>query len=248
MPTIKSTAKENKNSNKENKNKEQERNNDNKAPEIPLEPIPDVIIDRKQSLTMNDINGRSDDENELEGVMPNPKFDIDNSEFREEQRKSRERESIRESTGTRKKIEKAHDERNKEDIERQRKERENMKETKRKEWNDVKEIPETREKEVEKESEVEVQSVDENEHTLILEDTFELCSPNKKTTRLISSDKYDQSLDNLLTYGLRMTPDRIILGEMRSSEVSSFVLAMISGYIVSKIFPPNYNGSEIKTL
>jgi len=75
-----------------------------------------------------------------------------------------------------------------------------------------------------------LQSIDKNEHTIILEDTYELYSPNDKTTRLISSEKYQQTLSDLLTYSLRMTPDRIILGEMRSKEVSSFLLAMNTGH------------------
>ncbi len=70
----------------------------------------------------------------------------------------------------------------------------------------------------------------ESEHLLILEDTFELVSNNLNTTRLLSSERKKGDLDSLLTYGLRMSPDRIVLGEMRSSEVSTFVQAMNTGH------------------
>jgi type IV secretory pathway ATPase VirB11/archaellum biosynthesis ATPase len=68
------------------------------------------------------------------------------------------------------------------------------------------------------------------EHILILEDTFELISPNEKSTRLLASDKPNTDLDSLLTYALRMSPDRIILGELRSKEVTTFIQAMNTGH------------------
>jgi type IV secretory pathway ATPase VirB11/archaellum biosynthesis ATPase len=70
--------------------------------------------------------------------------------------------------------------------------------------------------------------IEQKEHTLILEDTFELISPNSKTTRLLANDRSD--LDTLLTYGLRMSPDRIVLGELRSKEVTTFIQAMNTGH------------------
>lgn len=69
-----------------------------------------------------------------------------------------------------------------------------------------------------------------DEHILILEDTMELISPNDKCTRLLSNEEYKQDLNKLLTYSLRISPDRIILGEMRSHEVSTFLLAMNTGH------------------
>lgn len=68
------------------------------------------------------------------------------------------------------------------------------------------------------------------EHILILEDTKELISPNDKTTRLLSNEQFNQPLDKLLAYGLRMSPERIILGELRSHEVTAFTLAMNTGH------------------
>ena len=69
-----------------------------------------------------------------------------------------------------------------------------------------------------------------NDHVLILEDTQELTSPHDHTMRLLSNTNHNQSLDTLLSYGLRVSPQRIILGEMRSHEVSTFILAMNTGH------------------
>lgn len=68
------------------------------------------------------------------------------------------------------------------------------------------------------------------EHVLILEDTKELLHLGENTTSLISSERFNQSLDSLLTYGLRISPERVVLGEMRSKEVTSFLLAMNTGH------------------
>ena len=69
-----------------------------------------------------------------------------------------------------------------------------------------------------------------DEHILILEDTYELISPHRNTTRLLSTKNESGSLDSLLTYGLRMSPDRIVLGELRSREVTTFIQAMNTGH------------------
>lgn len=66
-----------------------------------------------------------------------------------------------------------------------------------------------------------------DEHTVILEDTYELRSPNPRTSRLLSGNK---ELDELLSYTLRMSPDRIILGEIRAKEVLTFILGMNTGH------------------
>lgn len=65
------------------------------------------------------------------------------------------------------------------------------------------------------------------EHTVIIEDTYELTNPNERTSRLVAESK---SLDTLLTYALRMSPERIILGEIRSNEVLTYILAMNTGH------------------
>lgn len=68
------------------------------------------------------------------------------------------------------------------------------------------------------------------DHLLILEDTKELISPHENVTRLLSTERNSGSLDSLLTHGLRMSPERIILGEMRSKEVTTFIQAMNTGH------------------
>ena len=68
---------------------------------------------------------------------------------------------------------------------------------------------------------------DKTEHTIILEDTYELRSPNSRTSRLLSGHK---ELDELLSYSLRMSPDRVVLGEIRAKEVLTFLLGMNTGH------------------
>lgn len=65
-------------------------------------------------------------------------------------------------------------------------------------------------------------------HLLIVEDTFELLSPHENTTRLLASDHV--SLKEHMACAMRMSPKRIILGELRSNEAESFLLAMNSGH------------------
>ena len=72
--------------------------------------------------------------------------------------------------------------------------------------------------------------IPETDHLVILEDTYEIQSDKDNTTRLISSKESEQTLDKLLNYCLRMSPDRIILGELRSSEVTPYVQALNTGH------------------
>lgn len=69
-----------------------------------------------------------------------------------------------------------------------------------------------------------------NEHLVVLEDTQELILPHSYCTRFLAQEHPSYSLEQFLTYSLRLSPDRIILGEMRSSEVVSYVLAMNTGH------------------
>jgi Flp pilus assembly CpaF family ATPase len=76
-----------------------------------------------------------------------------------------------------------------------------------------------------------LKEVPEDEHIVILEDTFELISPTDKTTRMISeANNESKSLNTYLSYVMRMSPDRIILGEIRSKEVESIILALNTGH------------------
>lgn len=88
---------------------------------------------------------------------------------------------------------------------------------------------------------------DKEEHIVFLEDTAELKSPHPRTTSLITNDHSESN--NLKTYmghALRMSPDRIVLGEIRSAEVESFLLAMNTGHkgLISTI----HSNSAVDTL
>lgn len=72
--------------------------------------------------------------------------------------------------------------------------------------------------------------VPEKEHVVMLEDTQELHSTHPRLTRLISTQKEGRSLKDYLAHTLRLSPDRIILGEMRSHEVVPYLLAMNTGH------------------
>ena len=68
------------------------------------------------------------------------------------------------------------------------------------------------------------------EHLVILEDTYEITTTNKFETRFLSGDSESTSLKSYLSYSLRLSPDRIVLGEMRSHEVVPFLMAMNTGH------------------
>lgn len=68
------------------------------------------------------------------------------------------------------------------------------------------------------------------EHMVLLEDTQEISCHAKRLTRLLSNENQGRSLSDLLAHTLRLSPDRIILGEMRSHEVVPFLLAMNTGH------------------
>lgn len=66
------------------------------------------------------------------------------------------------------------------------------------------------------------------EHLVTLEDTAEINSQHEKTTSLLGSE--NASLTDLCAYSLRISPDRLILGEIRSREIIPFFLAMNTGH------------------
>lgn len=72
--------------------------------------------------------------------------------------------------------------------------------------------------------------VNKEEHIVVLEDTYEILSELPHQTRFISGDSVQTSLKSYLSYTLRLSPDRIILGEMRSHEVVPFLMAMNTGH------------------
>lgn len=72
--------------------------------------------------------------------------------------------------------------------------------------------------------------IPEEEHLVILEDTYEILSPHPHQTRFLAGKSMESSLKAYLSYSLRLSPDRIILGEMRSHEVIPFLMAMNTGH------------------
>lgn len=68
------------------------------------------------------------------------------------------------------------------------------------------------------------------DHLVILEDTYEILCSNPETTRFLSGSSEKTSLKAYLSYSLRLSPDRILLGEMRSHEVIPFLMAMNTGH------------------
>ncbi len=76
-----------------------------------------------------------------------------------------------------------------------------------------------------------IDQIDTEDHVVILEDTHELTRSSERTTALLA-DREDEkrSLSEYCAMALRMSPDRIILGEIRSSEVVPLILAFNSGH------------------
>ena len=69
-----------------------------------------------------------------------------------------------------------------------------------------------------------------SEHLVIIEDTHELISSNVNHSYLLADKQENKSLKAYCTYALRMSPDRMVLGEMRGPEVVPFVMAMNNGH------------------
>lgn len=76
-----------------------------------------------------------------------------------------------------------------------------------------------------------ISHTDKNDHIVILEDIDEIQIPHNNTTKLLADDELEsRSLNNLLKDTLRMSPKRIIIGEIRSNEVETYLLAMNTGH------------------
>lgn len=67
------------------------------------------------------------------------------------------------------------------------------------------------------------------DHTLILEDTKELIAP-ANSTQLLACESPNKSLVDFCFYAMRLSPKRIIIGEMRAKEVIPFLLMMNTGH------------------
>lgn len=69
-----------------------------------------------------------------------------------------------------------------------------------------------------------------DEHAIILEDTSEISIHSHKWTKLLARPEDGKRLVDFCSYALRLRPDRIVVGEMRSNEIVPFVLAMNTGH------------------
>ncbi len=69
-----------------------------------------------------------------------------------------------------------------------------------------------------------------NEHIICIEDTKEIKLPTNFSTRLLAKKDKGKTMLDYCQYALRMSPDRIILGEIRSRETVPMILAMNTGH------------------
>lgn len=80
-----------------------------------------------------------------------------------------------------------------------------------------------------------LQEIAPNCRSILIEDTEELKVPNQISTRLLTRKDAQGILSNidqseLLKQALRMRPDRIIMGEIRSVEAKDFLMALSTGH------------------
>jgi pilus assembly protein CpaF len=80
-----------------------------------------------------------------------------------------------------------------------------------------------------------LQELEPNERVVILEDTAEIVIPNDVSTRLLTrQDSHGLlptvDLTDLLRQSLRMRPDRLVVGEVRSAEAKDLLLALSTGH------------------
>lgn len=72
--------------------------------------------------------------------------------------------------------------------------------------------------------------VKKDEHIIVLEDTHELKIDHPNTSYLLSENVPNKTLNDYCSYAMRMRPDRIVLGEIRSQEVIPLTMAMNTGH------------------
>jgi Flp pilus assembly CpaF family ATPase len=68
------------------------------------------------------------------------------------------------------------------------------------------------------------------EHIITLEDTSELNPASAFATQLLAQNQEGHQLKDYCHYALRMRPDRLIIGEVRSAEVVPFLLSINTGH------------------
>ncbi len=76
-----------------------------------------------------------------------------------------------------------------------------------------------------------IQNIPSHEHLIIMEDTHEIQSFKENHTLMLSQDgQLNKTLKSYCSYALRMSPSRLVLGEIRSSEIVPFILSMNTGH------------------
>jgi len=73
--------------------------------------------------------------------------------------------------------------------------------------------------------------INQEEHIIVLEDTHELKLDHQNSTYMLAQPEAEKkSLTDYCSYAMRMSPDRMLIGELRSKEVIPFILAMNTGH------------------
>ena len=76
-----------------------------------------------------------------------------------------------------------------------------------------------------------LKKINQDEHLVILDDTNEIQTNHLTTSYFLANEKIEgKTLKDYCAYAMRMRPDRILLGEMRSSEIVPFILSMNTGH------------------
>ncbi len=75
-----------------------------------------------------------------------------------------------------------------------------------------------------------IRSIPEAEHLITIEDTSELNLKRKNISSFLAKDSEQYSMKKYCEYAMRMRPDRILLGEIRGSEVIPYLLTLNTGH------------------
>ena len=73
-------------------------------------------------------------------------------------------------------------------------------------------------------------NISQKEHIIVIEDTMEIQLQHPFTSRMLALPQKHKSMEDYLAYAMRMSPNRIILGEIRSQEVVPYLLALNTGH------------------
>ena len=73
-------------------------------------------------------------------------------------------------------------------------------------------------------------AADKKNHIITIEDAHELQHSYPWVTSLLAREHEQYSMEKYLSYAMRMRPERIVLGEIRSAEVVPLILALNSGH------------------